>query len=937
MIQGIKELGYSTYTPIGMQGVVENNEKSSEPKRFNLQEVIEQIKSYTYTEEDTKQVDNELLSQLKNQFDLREEDIYELHKRGFNLESLLIDDSKAYRGLENSHMSKEESEDTKKQESESKKVSDKISVIQQANDSMYLNTLISKEPITINNLYTNNFKGNLKKVSTNFSKSDIASVLQMNGLPNNEGNTWAAKALMSCGMDVSKQDVLKLQNMKAAVAALEPQAEASGDRELLQDNAVQYEPYQIDRITDDLGMVTDEHIEKLIEEGKDVNITNLRESIYKNTEAILKEQQAARPSAVEVQNVKSAEADSVLSDGTMQNQEVINMDQAVNEIKDQINQIRAKLTLEAAQKISEKLPLESAELNVVAKELQQLQEQKVIAALNQVGLEVNEANITATTEVLDTVIDMKRYPMETIHIELNSQETAVLAEVKSALNAYSENETPVEKRFGETIKKVEGQIESLLEGQNIEVTAETIQAAKALITNGMEVSSENITSVLSIVTKLTTFLEDMTPIQAAAFIKEGMNPYYASVDTLLTWMSKEKLEGLKVSTAETIVALQEQKQINSEQKEAMIGLYRILQGVTKHKEEVIGYLFKNDLPLTIEKLQEATRYIQDKNHIEVNIDDDFGELENLQYNKQSAKNLINEQSEQTSKAAQLIKQLEEMELPVSESNINKLSKMSALLYPYIKEQFKKEVGSFEGLSTLPKSFLDKLEAVQNVEPEVIEKMIEQKVPLTLSNIYWMDKITHEPTVYGDLLNEAGMLKDELPEHLDEIEDELLKLEETAKKEQEVATLSGDLLKYKQYKQLEEASHLQRQLIDKEGLYQIPFVINGERRLVNLYVHKDAHHSVESGQHTKAIISYQTKNLGMVKAYIEIKDDHLGYKVEGETESVTNKLEAHGETLMNLLTQIGYNVEYTAYATEVEPDKMSAIPLKRGDSNFEEMI
>lgn len=453
MIQGIKELGYSTYTPIGMQGGVENSEKSSEPKRFNLQEVIEQIKSYTYTEEDTKQVDNELLSQLKNQFDLREEDIYELHKRGFNLESLLIDDSKAYRGLENSHMSKEESEDTKKQESESKKVSDKISVIQQANDSMYLNTLISKEPITINNLYTNNFKGNLKKVSANFSKSDIASVLQMNGLPNNEGNTWAAKALMSCGMDVSKQDVLKLQNMKAAVAALEPQAEASGDRELLQDNAVQYEPYQIDRITDDLGMVTDEHIEKLIEEGKDVNITNLRESIYKNTEAILKEQQAARPSAIEVQNVNSAEAESVLSDGTMQNQEVINIDQAVTEIKDQINQIRAKLTLEAAQKISEKLPLESAELSVVAKELQQLQEQKVIAALNQVGLEVNEANITATTEVLDTVIDMKRYPMETIHIELNSQETAVLAEVKSALNAYSENETPVEKDLEKLLRK----------------------------------------------------------------------------------------------------------------------------------------------------------------------------------------------------------------------------------------------------------------------------------------------------------------------------------------------------------------------------------------------------------------------------------------------------------------------------------------------------
>lgn len=925
MLQQVKEVGYSAYTPVTIQKTVEADKKIVETKTFQLQEVLEQIKDYTYTQQDAKQVDKEVVKQLQSQFDLKEEDVYELHKRGFNVEYLLLEDAHSMIKLDKENEEKEET---------LKKVKDQLNVIKQGSDSMYLNALMNKEPITINSLYANYFKGDLKKTNAQPSKSDVISVLQMNGLSHNEGNTWAAQALMSCGMDVNKEMVMKLQNIKAAVNALDPDIEIDGNKELVKNNEIQYESYHIDRITDDLGMVTDEHIEKLIEEGKTINITHLRESIYKNTSAILKEQQVARPVAVEAREVSLEEGQIIDEVDGLQNQET---SQVVAQVKDQINQIRTKLTVEAAQKISGKLPLESAELSNVAKELQQLQEEKVIGAFKQVGLEPNEVQIAETIQVLDTITAMKHYPMETVGIELKSEETVVLSEINAALKAYGENETPAQKRFGETIKKVEDQIEGLLKAQGIEVTAVTTQAAKALITNGMEVNLEHIEPVMALVTKLNTFLEEMTPVQVAAYIKEGMNPYDASVDTLLNWMSSEKLEGLKVSVAETIVALEEKKQINKEQKEIMIGLYRILQGVTKHQEEVVGYVFKNQLPLTIEKLQEATRYIHEKNHIQVEVGDEFGELENLLYDKSSAKELMSEKSEQNGKTVQLIKQLEAMELPVSESNINKLNKISALLYPYIKEQFKKEIGAFDGLSTLPKHFLDKLEAVQNVAPELIERMIEQKVPLTLSHIYWMDKIVHEPMTYGELLNEAGVLKEELPERLSEIEEALLKVEEKAKKEQEVATLSGDLLKYKQYKELQEVSCLQRQLMDKEGLYQLPFIINGEQRLVNLYIHKQSHQSVESNQHTKAIISYQTKHLGLVKAYVEIKGDHIGYRIEGENENMTSKLEAYSGKLMALLSQIGYEVKYTDYRVKEKEIQETQSFIKRDDSQFEEMI
>lgn len=937
MLEQIKEVGYSTYTPIQIQKIVENDKKIATTETFSLQEVLEQIKEYTYTPQDATKVDKEVVSQLQNQFDLKEEDIYELHKRGFNVEYLLLEEKNTYKNLDYNGQSIKTNQENKQKENTLKKTSDKLNVIKQATDSTYLNALMSKEPITINSLYANYFKGDLNKAGYQPSHKDVASVLGMNGLSTNEGNTWAAKALMSCGMDVNKEVVMKLQNIKAAVVALDPDGEIDGDKELIKNNEIQYEPYHIDRITDDLGMVTDEHIEKLVEEGKTINITHLRESIYKNTQAILKEQQIARPVAIEAREFRLENEQGVDISSGLQDQETMPLEQVVAQVKNQINDIRAKLTVEAAQKISSKLPLESAELSVVAQELQQLQKDRVVGALKQVGLEVNEENITEATEVLDTLTAMKRYPMETVKIELDSEEKIVLADLNTALKAYSENETPVEKRFGETIRKVENQIEGLLKEQGIEVTAITLQAAKALITNGMEVYPEHIEQVSALVTKLNTFLEEMTPVQVATYIKEGMNPYYASVDTLLNAMSEEKLEGLKVSVAETIVALEENKQVNKEQKEALIGLYRILQGVTKNQEQVVGYLFRNQLPLTIEKLQEATRYIQEKNHIAINVDDTLGELEDLQYEKSWARDLINEKSGQSSKTAQLIKQLEEMELPVSENNINQLTKVSALLYPYIKEQFKKEIGSFDGLSTLPKHFLDKLEAVQKVAPELLEEMIEQKIPLTLSHIYWMDKISREPMLYGKLLNEAGILKEELPERLDEIEDRLLKVEETAKKEQEGATLSGDLLKYKQYKQLEEISAVQRQLMDKEGLYQIPFMINGEQRMVNLYIHQESHASTSLNQQTKAIISYETKHLGIVKAYVQIKGDHIGYRVEGENESITNKLQVHSDKLRSLLSQSGYKVEYTHYKAKEKSDQEIQPLIKRDDSQFEEMI
>ena len=934
MIDSIKGYGYEQYGINNQQIKIDSSNKKTEIENLDIQEILRQVENYTYTEQDKSKVEPELLGTLTEKLNITEEDVYELYSRGVDLEALSINEldyrnKSGYKPFqeEEEELSEEAQDKIRKKED---RLEDKIEVIKKQNDSMYLYALTDKSPITINSLYENSFKGEFKKGISQYTKEDVDNVLAMNGLDKNSGNTWAANLLMMYDIGVSSQNVNKLQNMQAAVSALElkENGSLSGEEELIKEGQVQYKPEYVDRITDELGMVTDEHIEKLIEEGKDININELRESIHKNVNEALSEGRKNNRSSLNRLNSQ---------EGQVIEGEAILIEDQVEEVKKQIEQIRTKLTVEAAQKISARMPLESSQLASVADALLQIEGEQVVEALQEADLPVTEENITGVTQVMNATDSMKSYFMETVQIELRTDEAATLNEIHSALRAYSDNETPVELRFGENIARVEGQIRDLLESQGIEATKTNVEAAKALITNQVEVNELNIQSIQEIVVKLNTFLEEMTPIQAAQLIKEGINPYEASVNELLNVLSSKKIEGLKNSVAETIVDMEKNGQISADQKEGMIGLYRILQAVSKQKEEVMGYLFRNELPLTVENLQQATKYVTGKRHVDSVINDNFGETESLVYDRETAKQLLEQSTNKTSKTLEIIKELENMALPITEDTVSKVTKMSALLYPYIKEQYKKHLGKFEGMGTLPESFLEKLESMKGVDQELVKHMIEQKVPLTLSNIYWMNKMANEPDVYGKLLDAKEMLKEGLPADLEELEEELSQFENRAKEYKEEAVLKGDLLEYKSYKQIEEVVHYQRARIENEGLYQIPFMIDGERRLINLYLHKDESNKVEDeGSHLKAVITYETKHLGTVKAYLEIKDENIGYRVEAENAEDMQKLQLQSEQLISRLKAIGYHVQYNEFMNQ-EKEHTEVSENKYRESNFEEVI
>lgn len=938
MIESVKQSGYEKYSinyAPSNRTIYEKNEQ----KLFDIQEILKHISDYTYTEDDMENTNAHLVEQLEKKFDIKKEDVYKLQHAGFNLEQLYINDYADYESYKASKREIEDKEQSAAKERQIKKLEDKINVVKEENTDMYLYALTEKKSITINSLYEGNYKGSFKKNNKSYTDGDLQSLLQMNGLVNSESNQWAAKMLVESGMEVNKESIVRLQNIKAAIHSLDVTEEAKkaqedleegktvGDRELIGQEGRKYDASDIKKIKEDLGAVTEQDIEGLLREGKEVTITNLREMMHRNTEIAL----GGKVSTASVNAPQEVESPSEV----LPAQEV---DTANHEVKDQINQIRTKLTVEAAQKISEQMPLESTKLSEIAKELAQMEEATVEEALKNAELPITETN----KEIIKEVIQTKTYIASNKDVVLDSQiatkEEVTLNELRSAFIAYEENETLPEARFGEGLKTVEGQIESILASQGIEVSEVTVQAAKALISNGLDVTAESLEEVMQITLKVNTFLEEMTPYQTAVLLKEGLNPLNASINTILEWVSEEKVEVLSQSIAESIVALEDEGSLNAEQKESLLGFYRIVQAVNNNREEVIGYLFKNELSLTMDKLQEATKYIHKKSHKEFVIDDQFGEV--IERNEgQTAKRMLEENRAQMLKTLEVTQLLEDMELDITDENITRLQKINAFLYPYIKEQFKKEIGKFDGMKTLPQSFIDKLDYIKSVNPETIKNMTEQNIPITVSNIYWMDQLEKNPSLYAELLGEKGLLKEEIPDKLEEIEESLRKVLRKAKEEKNEALDAGEILSYKGYKKLEEVAGLQRELIDKEGVYQIPFIIDGETRLVNLYVKKDAHKKKTDDSDLKAVITYETKHIGTVTAYLQMKDETIGYKIEGQTKEDTKVLEEQKTLLEELISSLGYSVRYSEFDIREEEqvaNKLSA-PIKRGDSIFEEMI
>ncbi|ONI44652.1 hypothetical protein AN641_06605 [Candidatus Epulonipiscioides gigas] len=896
-----------------------------------------------------------------------EKQIEQLAKDGLNVEDIPLNE---YKSLI--------SDDDNEEMVEDKALRDKIKRLKEHTDGMY-KTAMNDNIVTINSLYIGSFSMAKNNTSNDFTKLDATTVLGLNNLPITSGNTWAAQKLMNIGEDVSPSNISKMQNIYNAIESMELPADddelsalEQATKTIIEEEKVMYTEKDMQDIVDTITKIDELDIDKMVAQDEPITINKIKESLYKNTQKALGEVKTENATTLtEMIDPPSKNVDKIESVVDIKQPQHKDIKEKVKEIKEQIDLIRANLTVQAARNISQKMPLESTELSKIALELTAHREKQIETALENINLEATDENKQTLENVLSTVTRMKYNKEASLVIQTSTFETATLSEfdknLKTAssnkiidfneiIQKYSEQELTPETRFGENILKVQSQIKAVLRINHLPTTDLSIQAATALIVNGEEITKQNLEQTMEIANKMNTFLDEMTPNAVANMIKEGINPYYQTIDDALNFISDKNLPNLQKSIAEAIVALEEKGEINQAQKQELIGLYQILNSVSKNKEKVIGYLQKNNLPLTVNRLQEAVKYVIPSENIQkyggianidAKIDDLFGEIDGYKIEGDTAKQKIETAHEENKKLLDALKIVENSKLSQNTSQPDIATKIGSMIYPFVKSAVKKELGKFSKIDTLPDSFKEKMEVAKNAPPETINALSEKNIPITINNIYLMQKYIDSPETFGELLQqeiekmqERLQIEEFFPETFKNLEEEFQDAIDKSQEDKENAMMQGDTITYKENKQIEEMTSFLKKTNGTDGMYQIPFIIGGEAKLVNLYVHDGSGSNSVEKDELQAVISYDTKHLGTIVANLKITKDALKYEISAKTDDLTKKLQNKDNELGKLIEAIGYKVKEAIYldqqnyTSEKEQHTMQA---KLNDSIFEEVV
>lgn len=809
--------------------------------------------------------------------------------------------------------------------------------------------------ITINNLYIVKHKGRPKGNVEIPTDEQIIAVLNMNGINPTQENIKAAASLVGANIEITEEslrnfikikqtiDDIDMEDLLNRAADTMKKGESPGDTSLIvDDNTLDIDHDKLNQIVEniieDIPRIDETIIEETYKKKEPITLENLQKTLHENIDKVLK----------------------------------VNQDQMepekITTTKRQLEEIRLSLTLEAALKLSSKLDIQTTELTKVVEELKVIEKEHSQEILINIGAAVTEENIVSmeqTSEKLHNISQNKEIAMaEVIKDEAESTIDGMdqAIRLKRAQNIYEETGTRPERRFGEGIAKVEGQIEHILDINKIEPTDSNIRAAKALIENDIDISPETVQDAKIVLLKIETVLHELKPAVVAQIIKEGIRPDTMPMDSLIEYVRDIRKKGnidLNQRVAEGILELDKTNQLDAKEREGLVAVYRMLSTITKNETAAVGFLVDNNKELTLGNLFEASKYIKQvaskTGKIDVRVDDELG-LNEGELPK-NIRSIIKE-------ATQVDSQIEQK---IHTSNI--IRQWLSRITP---EELKKYVDMDKSLEELElkdgrlssfesERMIKQARHLEKASPNALTFIKEHNISPTISNLYWTDKMIKNPSLLGDMLREYEDItgeeiktslnknsKDQISKNQKQDIEKILEGLETELQDQSQTWLSDprSMQAYSVGKDLEQMLGAQKQIAQNEGIYQIPIELHHGMSNLNLYVMKDKEQSnrVESNE-LKAYMSIKTKNMGIIQVNMRITDNALAFEMIGETPEITLGLQKDSRELKAAIEDIGYNVMHAKFipgktkTSIIDKPRASDSLLKYRfeDSKFEHII
>ena len=203
--------------------------------------------------------------------------------------------------------------------------------------------------------------------------------------------------------------------------------------------------------------------------------------------------------------------------------------------------------------------------------------------------------------------------------------------LETVRRSYEAVGTAPRRDMGDSITKAFANVKDILEEMSMPVNYETERAVRILGYNQLEITEDNINQIIDYDRQVNDMLNTFYPEAVIGMIRDGINPLDVPIDELNKKI-RDKNYNNGVTEAKNFAAflrdMENQGELTTEEREAYVGMYRVMEKLAKSGDREAGYLFANGGRLTVRNLITAMRSRKAAG-VDVGIDDSFGMLKDL--------------------------------------------------------------------------------------------------------------------------------------------------------------------------------------------------------------------------------------------------------------------------------------------------------------------
>lgn len=434
----------------------------------------------------------------------------------------------------------------------------------------------------------------------------IEKMLQQSGISVTETAMAQAQWMVSNRIPLTKQNLLKYQQLQDYVETV---ADSTAEAEEMALNRIMEALAEGKRPTD-ARMVGEADIIERSERAVEVLANATDEQVYDLTS---RGQEVTIEALARQQGNASVEASYTSIS--------IEMNITYVTARRQLEEVRMQMTIQSsAVMIRNGVNVETASMQELINELREMEDNYYKELLTGNDIEASSANVSLYREITSVTAGIAQSPAELIGTVTFSRtslsvtqihEEGVLLEQKyrQANEAYEQVMTRPRSDMGDSIQKAFLNVDAILEDMGYDLTGENQRAMRILGYNSIEITQENIARIKAADMEVQTMLSGLKPSVVLDMIREGYNPLDKTVGEVNAKISQLREETMaeQENYSEFLWNLEHSEGISNEERNAYIGIYRLMHQIEKTDGAVIGAVVEQGADLTMRNLLTGIR------------------------------------------------------------------------------------------------------------------------------------------------------------------------------------------------------------------------------------------------------------------------------------------------------------------------------------------